>query len=232
MNKLFLFLRLVSKDLWRLWRHRERRYPWGLYLYVGLPGSGKTLSMVEYLYRAKRIYPGCKIYTNFRCDVADGFIERVQEIVDISCDDGVIIALDEVQVNFHARDWKDFGVVKGSNKPGMELIRTITHNRKMKKQILLTTQYFSAVEKTLRELSNFIIECRCFLGRWVFQRAFTQEYYLNYGKDNDRKQRPRAWRYNFIATDELRAPYDTFEIINRLKDLCNEVDDEVGGSLV
>ena len=52
----------------------------GFWLYCGLGGSGKTLSMVEYLTRMKKRYPRVKIFTNFNFKYADGRIE--------SCPDG------------------------------------------------------------------------------------------------------------------------------------------------
>ena len=53
----------------------------GFWLYCGLGGSGKTLSMVEYLTRMKKRYPRVKILTNFNFKYADGRIESWEDII-------------------------------------------------------------------------------------------------------------------------------------------------------
>ena len=56
----------------------------GFWLYCGLGGSGKTISMVEYLNRMHKKYPKLKIYTNFNYKYADGKITSWQDLIDLS----------------------------------------------------------------------------------------------------------------------------------------------------
>jgi len=200
--KIWQFINLLIYD----YKHPQPKYPYGVNIYVGLPGTGKTLSMVEYLTRAKIEFPGVKIYTNFNFKGQDGFISSWRDLNKIENDKGVIFAIDEIQLTFNSRNWSEFP-------PEMTFL--ITQNRKLKKQLVCTAQSFSHVDKSFRDLTNNVVECRNIANRWFFNRAFeTTDYTKNF--DTDRKFRSRAWRYNFIATNELYESYDTLRILQKL----------------
>lgn len=202
--KFFNFLYWVLKDI----RNRPPRRPWGVWVFVGLPGSGKTLSMVEYLERAKLLYPDVKIYTNFGYEKENGLLNDWKQLIDIeNGSDGVIFALDEVQDIFGRKGWA---------KMPDSILSVFAQNRKLAKQFICTSQSFSNVLVDLRRISNFIIECKTWAGRWVWQRAFHSE---DYQSDHDGiiRRRIRAWRYSFIATDEIRNLYDTYKVIETIR---------------
>ena len=179
----------------------------GVRMYVGLYGQGKTLAMVEYARRMKLKYKdNVNIFTNFTCSFADGFIDTWQDIIDApECS---IFLIDEVQNTFHSRQWDKFP---------KELISLLTQNRKVKKEVLFSAQRYTHVDKSIRDLCNDIIECRAFgKGRWVFQKWFDKEDY-ELGDMNDNKaKRHRKKRYNFIAHNEIRNAYNTHEIVKTL----------------
>ena len=69
-------LPLVFKDLVKLFKNFKKGEPkpfdlYGIYLYNGLGGNGKTLSMVRRARQLKKKYPKLKIIANFHTKVAD-----------------------------------------------------------------------------------------------------------------------------------------------------------------
>lgn len=78
-KKLLLAIPLFIKDLigmdWEVFRG------YGFWCYCGLGGSGKTLSIVDYLVLLKEKYPKLKILTNFEFDLSDGKIDGWRDLV-------------------------------------------------------------------------------------------------------------------------------------------------------
>jgi len=70
--------------------------PYGIRMYVGLPGTGKTVSMVEYLLTLRMAYPGIKIYTNFGFQYQDGDIVSLDDFQKYNDPNGVVFAVDEL----------------------------------------------------------------------------------------------------------------------------------------
>ncbi|MCB6569576.1 hypothetical protein LI142_08720 [Eubacterium limosum] len=207
--KPLIALFLCIKDYIMMDKKKFRGY--GFWLFCGLGGSGKTISMVEYLNRMKKKYPKVKIYTNFNYAQADGSIHTWQDIIDIdNGDEGVIFGFDEIHLTFASQDWQ--------NCPS-NMLDYISQQRKLHKQIVASSQVFTRVDKKLREQTNFVIECKSlFLGRWVFNKAFNTAEYLANDEKGDRgaRKRHRAWRYNFIAYASIRNSYDTMQLMKEL----------------
>jgi ATP-dependent Clp protease ATP-binding subunit ClpX len=199
-KKFYRFLKLKYWD----YKNPVKKRPYGIVCYVGRPGFGKTISMVEHLFRLKIEFPKCKIYTNFGFKYENGSINSQEDLVRLdNGEDGIIFALDELQNTFNSRNW---------NKFPPEMLSLITQNRKKSKQILCTAQSFSMIDKNFRQICNYIVECRNIAGRWIFQRAFFPEDYKE--KDGEYRARSRAWRYSFIADNFIFNSYDTLKIID------------------
>lgn len=229
---------LFLKDLRHFDFHRFRGY--GFWLYCGLGGSGKTLSMVEYMIRMKRRYPKIKIYTNFNFKLADGKIESWQDILNLENYDlkeiskaeydemsdynrlersgkyyekvhnGIIFGFDEIHLTFASQNWEDC--------PD-NMLDYISQQRKLRKQIVASSQVFTRVDKKLREQTNFVIECSSlFMGRWIFNKFFhTTDYLANDEKgDAGARRRKRARRRNFVAYDAIRETYDTYQVMKEV----------------
>jgi hypothetical protein len=201
--KLFHFIYLYISDSLK----RKQKLPFGILVFVGLPGSGKTLSVVEYLSRVRDLYPGCGIITNFGYKDENAPLASWGDLFKYKHPAGIIFAIDELQLTWESRKWGDFPT---------EIIHLLTQNRKRAVQFVCTAQSFERIDKVFRELTNYIIECRMLGGRWVWQRAFESADFKR-GVDGEYKARSRAWRYNFIATERHFASYDTMQILNRLE---------------
>lgn len=120
-----------------------------------------------------------------------------------------VFVLDEVQLTFSSRDWAKFPI---------EVLTLLTQNRKVRKQIIGTAQSYYRVDKIFRELCNFIIDCKCLAGRWVFQKAFHGDMYELHEDPRRGKPRYRAWRYNFIQMESHRDKFDTLKRLEALKE--------------
>lgn len=167
---------------------------YGFWAFCGLGGSGKTLSIVNYLLKIQKKYPNVKIYTNFNYKYSDGEITSWRDLLDktninvyeitrkeydkrikwgqkhvFMCldgsnriiykkriNDGIIYGFDEIHLTFESTKWQD----APSN-----LLDYISQQRKLHKQIVSSSQVFTRIDKKLREQTNFVIECRCFLRR-------------------------------------------------------------------
>lgn len=178
--------------------------PYGIRMYVGLPGTGKTVSMVEYLIKLRANFPDIKIYTNFGFKYEDGEINSLDDFSKINHSGGVVFAVDEVQLSFQSRKFNTFPA---------EMIFLLTQNRKFKKHFVCTAQLFEHVDKIFRDLTNEVVQCRNLGKRWFFQKAYiTLDYKSKYNPDSD-KLPFVSWRYSFVANSFIFNAFDTFKIV-------------------
>lgn len=195
---------------WKYWdyKHPQPKRVFGITCYVGLPGQGKTLSLVEKLNTLKKEFPKAKIYTNFGYIGQNGQIDKWQQLVDIkNGQDGVIFGLDEVHDIFDRKDWLSMP---------KSVLSLFSQNRKHAKQFVCTAQSFADIVIDIRRRCHYIIECGNLKNRWIFQRAFNPSEYKE--KDGEYTPRKRAWRYSFIATNEIYNSYDTYAVINSIRE--------------
>jgi hypothetical protein len=198
MKKFFSFLR------WKIWdyRHPIPRRPWGVWAFVGRPGAGKTLSMVEKLQTLKQEFPRALVYTNFGFLGEDGSLEDWRAMVELdNGNDGIIFALDEANGIFNSRSWKTFPP---------EVFTLFAQNRHQAKMFLMTSQSFHELDKQIRTKCSYIVECKTLAGRWTFQRAFFPESYPDNPTIDEIRPRFRVWRRSFIASNAVYDAYDTF----------------------
>ena len=181
----------------------------GLTLYANKQGSGKTLSLVEYLERMKKKYPKVKVYTNFGYSRQDGPIDGWKDLISLrNGSNGVIFAIDELQNEWDSNAYKDV--------PEW-ILGEITQQRKQYVKIVSTSQVFTRVAKQFREQCFDVVECQCLFGRWVFQKSFDAYEYEAVISNPDKKMKlHRRYRRSFIADDYLRSLFDTRLKISRI----------------
>lgn len=120
---------------------RKTLHLYGIWLYCGLYGGGKTMALTQYLTRMRQRY-GDKIYisTNYGFKGEDFPLENWKELL-TEYDRPVIFGYDEIQNEFNSRDYKNFPY---------ELVRLLTQNRKGHgKQIVGTHSVFVVLTKSL-----------------------------------------------------------------------------------
>ena len=83
---LWLWLVDSVKARWYRLTHREPpvfdRY--GVHIFCGRVGCGKTISMIRKAEQLKKKYPKLKIYSNFMCSLSDGVIDSWEDIINIT----------------------------------------------------------------------------------------------------------------------------------------------------
>lgn len=185
--------------------------PFGLKMFCGRQGSGKTIGMVFYLFLIRKFYPKAMIYTNFDYKFQNGPLNSLNDLLQIrNGENGVVFALDEIQNEFSCLSSKDFPET---------LLSQITQQRKQRICILATSQIFMRVAKPLREQCFEVIDCRTFFGRWTSLRCYDADDYNSIVDklNNETKFKlPKKWKRSFIQTDDLRNSYDTYSIVKRI----------------
>ena len=199
-------------DIFRLLTHPRKVHLYGIWLYCGLYGQGKTMALTEYLTRMRKKY-GDKIYisTNYGFKDEDFPLTDWHDLL-TTYDKPIIFGYDEIQNEFNSRDYKNFPY---------ELVKMLTQNRKGNgKQIVGTAQRFGRVDKTIRELCTHVVECKkAYFGRVTKTKKYDVEDYEQMLNEIDvmKKRKVPCSRYKFIQTDALRNAYDSFQMLETAK---------------
>lgn len=191
--------------------HADEFKEYGFTFFVGLQGAGKTISMVRYLEEMKIRYPGCLIVTNFTYYQADYIMTDWRDILTIrNGTKGVIFAIDEIHSEYSAASWKDVPE---------DILSEVSQQRKQRVKIVATAQFYTRIAKPLREQASTVVTCSTLLGRLTRTREYNAMEYASV-IDNPisvkKKLRPLRKR-SFVQSDALRACYDTYEKINRMR---------------
>jgi len=212
---IFRLIAWLFLDAYRAVKNRNKdKHLYGIWCFVGLPGAGKTMSLVNYLDTQRRKH-GDKILiiTNFYYSGQDAHLTGWNMIIQ-DYDRPVIFAWDELQNEFNSREYKKFPI---------PLVHELTQNRKgFGKQVVYTTQTFTSVDKNFRSLTNKVVDCRTYFGRLTSCRYFRREFYESMieSKSIDKKIRIKKQKVErFIQTDYLRSRYNSFQRLDYLKGL-------------
>lgn len=126
----------------------------GLIIFEGRQGSGKTMSMVEFIMRMQEEYPLSKTTTNFGLISQNKELKNWEMLMDYkNGKQGVIVGMDELQNWFSSNDSKNFPP---------EMLGIITQNRKNRRIILGTTQNFYLLAKAIRSQATEVRRCSTF----------------------------------------------------------------------
>lgn len=207
------FLRLwmwLIVDRWRDAFTVHRAFPhYGVHMYEGMMGSGKTISMQEQALAWKRQYPKVKVVANYDCAFADYKMTSWRDFFDIkNGEDGVIYLIDEISTMWDSNAYRDFPP---------ELLQEIVQQRKQRKVILSSAQHFMRVLKAIREQTFYVIKCRTIAGRLVLQAVYNGYEYEKYheatvdSKTGKRGKMSAVAKRIRVMSDEVRESYNTYE---------------------
>jgi len=212
------FVRDCFVKLHKVFKGEQRPFNmYGVYLYNGLGGSGKTISMIRKAQEIKEQFPNVLIMGNFHCDVIDKYFDSWEDILNTENIDengvnqGVLILFDEMHLTLNSQSWQ--------NAPD-ELLEYISLQRHLHKCIFGSAQEWKRVTKIVREQVNFVIDCKSYMGgRLITNKCYTKENFSINGeqKEAGTRKRPKEWKESFVGTDKLRSLYDTDEIVKGLK---------------
>ncbi len=176
----------------------------GIIIFTGYQGDGKTSSMVQALMKMTYEYPEAFSMTNF--DYVDETFRLTtwRDLIDIkNGSKGVIAGFDEFQLWLGSNSSRNFPI---------EMLETITQNRKNRRIILGTSQNFNLMAKTLRTQTTEVRECVCLFNCVNIVRRRRP---ILDSEGNVKDWKNLGW-YWFVQTLELREAYDTYKTIERL----------------
>jgi ATP-dependent Clp protease ATP-binding subunit ClpX len=220
--KLIKFLKYICLDTVKnvkLARSGIKKFDdYGLTLFEGCQGAGKSISMIKQLNDYRNEY-GNELFIATNCDFKfqDMQLEKFEDILlavqrskELGCV-GCVIGWDEIQNDFDNQ----------TRTYPIAILRTITQQRKQGIKILATSQVFTRVAKVIREQTFEVVHCKTFLNRWTFQKyydAIDYEYYIaNIEKNEKAEKLHPKMRYNFVQDDEIRSLYDSYAVIKSLE---------------
>lgn len=178
----------------------------GCIIFTGRQGNGKTIAMVEQAKNWQKEYPKAKTITNLDYAGQDEALDSWEKLIDYKNGIyGVICLMDEMQNWFSSNQSKNFPP---------QMLEVITQNRKNRRVIMGTAQSFNRLAKPIREQATEVRKCWTFFGCITFvQRVYPE---LNSAGD------VIAWKhrgfYYFVHTDAIREAYDTYKVIESLRE--------------
>ena len=201
---------------------------WGLHLFLGRFGGGKTISAVRRVYKICKRHKGVTVLTNLNLTnfPADTKIiklvnsNQIRELPDRS-----VVLIDEIGTIFNNRD---FSMCKKSvPKPVYQVILQCRHRR-----IVLygTVQRFHLLDKQLRDIADTVTECHSYFAdpfsRYTTCTEYDAQQYEKWVNNPLLPIRPLGYSA-FIQTDELRGKYDTIEMVEGMLDAEYISDEEI-----
>lgn len=200
--KFIEFMKWIVLDIFFRIKNGARFNEFGMTMYCGRMGDGKTIGMVDYLEDIRVRFPKCKIYTNFFYKHQTGELDSWRDLLTLKNGlDGVVFAYDEIHQDYNSVAWKDF--------PD-ELLSQISYLRKDKIKIIASSQVYGRVVKQLREQCFEVVECRTFLKRWTFLKCYDAKDYDAVIENPEKLIKLRCkWKRSFVQTDKIRSLYDT-----------------------
>lgn len=201
------------------WFYRKKRlFPgWGIHLFTGKFGKGKTSLAVIKAYKLAKKYPQLSILTNLELmnfpdhtKILD--LNSPKDI--INAPDNTLVLIDEIGTIFNNRDF-----AKGKEAIPKILFQHLCQCRKRHMEIYGTVQRFCLLDKQLRDITADVTECSSFPD-YPFTREITG---FTYDIDEyeawivNKLYNPRVDHVDVvIQSDQYRNLYDTSELIDKM----------------
>ena len=217
--KLPIFLAYEMYDHLTYWFYHKRRlfYGWGIHLYTGKFGQGKTSLMIMKAYDLCRKYPQPSIVTNLKIMNFPEHthilpLNTAQDI--LNAPENCLVLIDEIGTIFNSRDFSG-----GKNSVPKSLFQHLCQCRKRKLMILATVQRFNLLDKQIRDITATVTACQS-VFKHPFSRALIAKVYDI--EEYEAYQANRMYTpvcscgYLRIQTDKSRTLYDTSELITNM----------------
>lgn len=188
----------------RLTKNPDAFDTFGVHIFAGEQGSGKSMAMMHFVKCIQERNPLCKVASNIDVNFDSEHITCWQSIMDNNNGElGQIVILDEIQNWFNSNESRNFPP---------EMLTEITQQRKQRKCVIGTSQVFTRIAKPIREQITLLYKPLTIAGALTFVRVYKCS--INDEGTVDKMRLMNA--YFFVHDDELRASYDTYEKVQRL----------------
>ena len=193
-------------------------YGWGIHLYTGKFGQGKTSAMVIIAYELCLKYPQLTILTNLNLTNFPPHtkIIKLNHVDDIlNAPNNCLVLIDEIGTLFNSRDF--VSNKKGERPVPKPLFQHLCQCRKRKMMILATVQRFNLLDKQIRDITATVTACRTTcrhpFSRAITLRKFDIDEYEKYTEN--RTYTPVILNASlYIQTNKYRQLYDTAEMVD------------------
>ena len=224
------FLMYLFYD-WLIYKsyHKDKLfYGWGIHLFTGKFGAGKTSLMVIKAYELCKKYPQLHILTNLQITnfPAHTKILHLSCVEDIlQAPENTLVLIDEIGTLFNSRDF-----MSGKKSVPKSLFQHLCQCRKRHMMILGTVQRFLLLDKQIRDISATVTECKSSF-KHPFSRMLTGVVY-----DIDEYEAlvqnplyiPRSMdSFVYLQSEKYRHLYDTSEMVNGLLEMQYLSDEEI-----
>lgn len=226
---------LVIKDIYKYYKNHEDKHfhLWGIHIFLGMFGGGKTISMVRKAYHLCKRYPNVTIVTNLHIEnfPKDTKILPLNSIQDIlNAPDDTIVLIDEIGTIFNSRDFTNGKTKDGEGGLPKILFQHICQCRHRHLVIFGTVQRWGHLEKQIRDITADVTVCSCFpchpFSRMVTNYTYDAEEYNLFYQSPLRPLAPLQGEV-WIQTDFYRSLYDTKEMVNTLLTMEYISDEEI-----
>lgn len=186
------------------------KFPFGMRLYLGEQGCGKTLSMVYDMRKIYNSFDKVSIISNIKLNLPNKV--NYQLFADVQ---GLISCLEYVESQGvkHCIVLIDEGLTYFAENGGIDpaLMSKITQNRKNRRFMMISTQKFERLNNRLRDFSLESVECRHIAN--IQYNVVRDDQKLAWDKTLMRYTAPKKYSYVFKRNNELFRLYDTFQVI-------------------
>lgn len=187
---------------------KEKQFPVGISLYIGMFGSGKTLSMTH---RARLIYNAfggrVRILSNYHLEGVDYIpLINFNQICELENDSddyvGTLVLIDEIEHLLSHRNFSKFPLA---------MISVLCQQRKCKVAILASAQRYMMVDKLFRSITTNVVDCKKIwrFVRCTYYDAWEMENAVNF---DSVKIQGRVW---WFVHDRDFDCYDTMALIRK-----------------
>ena len=224
----FLFYHIYDRLCYWYFREYLLFNGWGIHLFTGKFGKGKTSLMTIKALEIAEKYPQVTIVTNINIK---NFPEHTRILPLKHADDilnapkNSLILIDEIGTLFNSRDF-----TSGTNSVPKPMFQHLCQCRKRRLQIFATVQRFNLLDKQIRDITATVTECKTSFAH-PFSRMLTgieydideYEAYCTNKMYNPRIQAVCA----YIQRNQYRQLYDTSELVQGLLTMEYLSDEEI-----
>ena len=210
----FLFCVGVDVFKWIKGRRWEAFEGWGLHIYLGAFGQGKTCSMVRDAYAQCCKYKDLQILTNLKlCNFPKHTVIKplIGDMDILNAPDNTLVLIDEIGTIFNSRDFSS-----GKTAVPKSLYQHLCQCRHRRIMIYGTVQRFNLLDKQIRDISADVTFCSCHFKHPFSRLCIMQHYDIDEFETAQANKLyiPRPDNVSaYIQRDENRSLYDTTELI-------------------
>ncbi len=214
---LFMYYQIYDHLIYKYYRKYKLFDGWGIHLFTGKFGQGKTSMATIKAYKIAKKYPQVTIVTNYQLVNFPKHtnilpLQTAQDI--LNAPPNSLILIDEIGTLFNSRDFSS-----GKNSVPKPVFQHLCQVRKRHLMIYATVQRFNLLDKQIRDITATVTDCSA-TARHPFSRMLTG---LTYDIDEyEAHQINRLYNMHpidttvFIQSDFRRTLYDTSELIQGL----------------